>query len=59
MVAEQGLYILQHTNVYYHVSHIQASALGPGDNDRQRQDQVEELKDKEYLMALPKVEMVL
>ena len=46
MVAEQGLYILQHTNVYFHVSHIQASTLGPGDNDRQRQDQVEELKDK-------------
>ena len=25
-----------------HVSHIQASTLGPGDNDRQRQDQVED-----------------
>ncbi len=46
MVAEQGLYILLHTSVYSHVSHIQASTLGPGDNYQQRQDQVEELKDK-------------
>ena len=51
MVAEQGLYILQHTNVYSHVSHIQASTLGPGDNDRQRQEQ------EKVEMVLPKVRL--
>ena len=42
MVAEQGLYILLHTNVYSHVSHIQASALVPGGKDRQSQELAEE-----------------
>jgi hypothetical protein len=42
MVAEQGLYILLHTNVYSHVSHIQASALVPGGKDRQSQELTEE-----------------
>ena len=47
LVAEQGLYISPHTFVYSHVSHKQLSTPAPGNNNRQRQDQVEEKDEQE------------